>query len=260
MFMKKIALFTIAALSTLWSAAQDFQEWKIAPRVSPGLAWMKPDSKFITNEGNVFRFGFGLMVDKHFTENYAIGTGLEVSRFGGKLSFKETGRVGGQDLVWQTNREYDLRYVEIPLTLKLRTNEIGYITYWGQFGVVAGLNIRAKSNDEIDYELVKYTTETSTGWQKTDLPSVSSEDNDIKDDIQIFRVGLLIAGGIEYGLSGNTSLVAGVTYNNGFTNTLKGDHVQTDDGDEVIFESLKPKTSKLKAMTNIIQLNVGIKF
>lgn len=258
--MKKIALFTIATLSTLLTVAQDFQEWKIAPRVSPGIAWMKPDSKFMTNEGNVFRFGFGLMIDKHFTENYAIGTGLEVSRFGGILSFKETGRVAGQDLIWQTKREYDLRYVEIPLTLKLRTNEIGYITYWGQFGISAGLNIRAKSDDEIDYELVKVSTESSTNWIKSDLVNLTSEDNDIKDDIQIFRVGLVIGGGIEYGLSGNTSLIAGITYNNGFTNALKGDHVQTDDGNEVVYESLKPKTSKLKAMTNIVSLNVGIKF
>ena len=258
--MKKIALFTIATLSTLLTVAQNFDKWKIAPRGSIGVGWMKPDSKFITNEGNSLRFGFGMMIDKHFTENYAIGTGIEISQYGGSLSFRETGRIAGQDVIWRTQREYDLRYIEIPLTLKLRTNEIGYITYWGQFGITAGMNFRAKADDEIDYESVKFQTDASTNWIKSDLPSLTSLDNDIKDDIQLFRVGLLVGAGIEYGLSGNTSLIAGITYNNGFTNALKGDHVQTDDRDEVVFESQKPKTSKLKAMTNIISLNVGIKF
>jgi long-subunit fatty acid transport protein len=76
----------------------------------------------------------------------------------------------------------------------------------------------------------------------------------------MFRVGLLIGAGIEYSLSGNTAIVAGVTYNNGFTNTLRGDHVQTDDADEVVFENQKPRTTKLKAMSNLVSLNVGIKF
>jgi opacity protein-like surface antigen len=258
--MKKITLFTIAILSTLFSVAQDFQKFKIAPRVSPGIAWLKPDSKYITNEGNVFRLGFGLSFDRQFTENYAIGTGLEITRFGGELTYKETGRVNGQDLIWQTTRTYDLRYVEIPLSLKLRTNEIGYITYWGQFGLITGFNIRSKADDIIDYELAKVSTDASTAWIKTDLPSLDRPDEDIKDDIQMFRVGLLVGAGIEYSLSGNTAIVAGVTYNNGFTNTLRGDHVQTDEADEVVFENQKPRTTKLKAMSNLVSLNVGIKF
>jgi opacity protein-like surface antigen len=144
--------------------------------------------------------------------------------------------------------------------LKLRTNEIGYITYWGQFGLIAGFNIRSKADDIIDYELAKFSNDVSTGWIKTDLPSIERPDEDIKDDIQMFRVGLLIGAGIEYSLSGNTAIVAGVTYNNGFTNTLRGDHVQTDEADEVVFENQKPKTVKLKALSNLLSLNVGIKF
>jgi len=32
------------------------------------------------------------------------------------------------------DQSYNLKYVEIPLSLKLRTNEIGYLTYYGNFG------------------------------------------------------------------------------------------------------------------------------
>ena len=254
--MKKITLFTLLTLSAIIINAQDFQKFKIAARFSPGIAWMKPDSKYITNEGNVARFGFGISMDIHFTENYAFGTGLEVTRMGGSLSYLNSGRYDGVDYVMSRTRDYRLQYVEVPLTLKLRTNEIGYITYWGQFGITPGLNINAKGDDEIDF-----LKSVETGlWEETDRKSISSEDEDIKNDINIFRVGLLIGAGIEYSLSGNTAVHVGVTYNNGFTDILDGDLVVTDDSSQPVFEGGKPVKNEMKAMSNIVQLNIGIKF
>jgi opacity protein-like surface antigen len=254
--MKKITLFTLLTLSAIITNAQDFQKFKIAARFSPGIAWMKPDSKYITNEGNVARFGFGISMDIHFTENYAFGTGLEVTRMGGSLSYLNSARYDGVDYVLSRTRDYRLQYVEVPLTLKLRTNEIGYITYWGQFGIVPGLNINAKGDDEIDFLYGK----SDTGWSETDRKSISSEDEDIKNDINIFRVGLLIGAGIEYSLSGNTAVLAGITYNNGFTDVLDGDLVVTDESDKPVFEGGNPKKNEMKSMSNILQLNIGIKF
>jgi opacity protein-like surface antigen len=254
--MKKITLFTLLTLSAIITNAQDFQKFKIAARFSPGIAWMKPDSKYITNEGNVARFGFGISMDIHFTENYAFGTGLEVTRMGGSLSYLNSGRYDGVDYVMSRTRDYRLQYVEVPLTLKLRTNEIGYITYWGQFGIVPGLNINAKGDDEIDF-----LKSVETGlWEETDKKSISSEDEDIKNDINIFRVGLLIGAGIEYSLSGNTAVHVGVTYNNGFTDILDGDLVVTDDSNKPVFDGGKPVKNEMKSMSNILQLNIGIKF
>ena len=254
--MKKITLFTLLTLSAIITNAQDFQKFKIAARFSPGIAWMKPDSKYITNEGNVARFGFGISMDIHFTENYAFGTGFEVTRMGGSLSYLNSGRYDGVDYVMSRTRDYRLQYVEVPLTLKLRTNEIGYITYWGQFGIVPGLNINAKGDDNVDFLYDK----TDTGWGETDRVSFSSEDEDIKNDVNIFRVGLLIGAGIEYSLSGNTALHVGITYNNGFTDVLDGDLVVTDDSDKPVFEGGNPKKNEMKSMSNIVQLNLGIKF
>ncbi|MFM1998753.1 MAG: hypothetical protein RL204_700 [Bacteroidota bacterium] len=254
--MKKITLFTLLTLSAIITNAQDFQKFKIAARFSPGIAWMKPDSKYITNEGNVARFGFGISMDIHFTENYAFGTGLEVTRMGGSLSYLNSARYDGVDYVMSRTRDYRLQYVEVPLTLKLRTNEIGYITYWGQFGIIPGLNINAKGDDTVDFLYGK----SDTGWGETDRVSFSSEDEDIKNDINIFRVGLLIGAGIEYSLSGNTAVLAGISYNNGFTDVLDGDLVVTDESDKPVFEGGNPKKNEMKSMSNILQLNIGIKF
>jgi hypothetical protein len=161
------------------------------------------------------------------------------------------------------DRIYKLKYAEIPLTLKLRTNEIGYITYWAQVGVGLGVNIKSKSDDIIDYKKLENGTNPDTlRWVDAALLiDESIEDEDIADDISIFRTSLIVAGGIEYNLSGDASIVAGVCFNNAFSNVLKGEGV-TDSNNEPGFNSLvnTPKAFDLKGISNFISLQVGILF
>ena len=42
-------------------------------------------------------------------------------------------------------------WVEVPISFKFRTRQIGHITYWGQFGLGLGLNLRSTAHDEVDY-------------------------------------------------------------------------------------------------------------
>ncbi len=266
--MKNSILLTIALCATLLTSAQE-SLWKIGFKVNPNASWMKPDSKHMTNEGNNFRFGFSLMIDKHFTDNYAFGTGLNIITTGGKLSYVRMSNIaidglpGSYDVISSIKRSYKLQYGEVPLTLKLRTNEIGYITYWGQFGLGLGFNIRAKADDEIDY-LKQSTGSADERWVDATLESVSTEEEDIKDDIKLFRSSLIIGAGIEYNLAGSTSLIAGFTFNNGFSNAMNGQGVQLDDRDAPIYEGVgdkkTPKLFDLKGYTNFIELNVGILF
>jgi hypothetical protein len=150
--MKKSTLLLLAVMFGSQLMAQS-DKYKIGFKVSPNIGWVKPDTKFITNDGSSLRFGFGLITDIHFTDNYAIGTGLNIFQTGGKVSYYRQTNEKGFEQVSLMERTYKLQYAEIPLTLKLRTNEIGYITYWGQFGLGLGMNIRANSDEEIDYKL-----------------------------------------------------------------------------------------------------------
>ena len=101
-----------------------------------------------SSEGAVVRFGFGFTADIMFADNYAVGTGLNVFRNGGKVaSFRPgDGRPGGcgqrQHGMFQVRRARTLtqHWVEVPISFKFRTRQIGHITYWGQFGLGLGLN------------------------------------------------------------------------------------------------------------------------
>ena len=261
--MKKIILFFLGAMLTTSLSAQT-KPWKIALHVDPNVSWIKPDSKYITAGDNKLNFGFGVSIDKMFTDNYAIGTGFSVLNTGGQLTYYKYGATDdGARAISMLDRTYKLRYLEIPITLKLRTNEIGYITYWAQVGVGLGVNIRAKSDETIDYKKLEDGSNADTvRWlDATSIIDQTIEDEDIADDIGIFRASLIVAGGIEYNLSGDASIVAGVCFNNEFTNIFKGLGVaSTNNEPEFNLIDNSPKLFDLKGISNALSLQVGILF
>jgi hypothetical protein len=261
--MKKIILFMLTAMLTTAVEAQT-KQWKIALHVDPNVSWLKPDDKNLTAGDNKLNFGFGVSIDKMFTDNYAIGTGFNLFNTGGQLSyFDERITDDGQRTIASMNRTYMLKYAEVPITLKLRTNEIGYITYWAQVGVGLGVNIKSKSDDVIDYKkLENGTNPDSLRWSDATLIADESiEDEDIGRDISIFRSSLIIAGGIEYNLSGDASIVAGVCLNNAFSNVLKGKGVVASNN-EPDFSAVDntPKVFDMKGISNCVSLQIGILF
>jgi hypothetical protein len=262
--MKKRIVYMLTAKLTTVAMAQT-KNWKIALHVDPNLSWVKPDNNNLTAGDNLLNFGFGITIDKMFTDNYAIGTGFNIFNTGGQLSyFDELVTDAGQRTIARIDRSYNLKYLEMPFTLKLRTNEIGYITYWAQVGVGLGVNIKAKSDDVIDYKkLENGTTGDTLRWIDAGslVADESLEDEDIGKDISIFRTSMIIAGGIEYNLSGDASIVAGVCLNNAFSNVLKGKGVAASNNEpafDVPYNT--PKVFDLKGISNCVSLQVGILF
>jgi hypothetical protein len=261
--MKKIIfLFLVMALATPIIAQT--KAWKIALHIDPNVSWIKPDSKHLTAGDNSLNFGFGVAIDKMFTDNYAIGTGFNVLNLGGQLTyFDELTGPANERTIAQVTRAYKLKYAEIPITLKLRTNEIGYLTYWAQVGVGIGVNIKAKADDIVDYKKVAVDSSTVTlRWDDaTGIQDDDNADEEIGDDIALPRASLIIGGGIEYNLSGDASIVAGLLFNNAFTNILKGNGVENSNDEPVLNVLDKtPKSFDLKGISNVISLQIGFLF
>jgi len=251
-------------------SAQDFNKFNFGFKVSPNISWMKPDEpKNMENVGRSLRFSYGLITDIHFTENYAFGTGLSVMSTGGKVRYFSHRTEDSLLYLVDQERTYNLRYVEIPLTLKMKTNEIGYITYWGQFGLGLGVNINGKADDVFTYKSqaeIRDTEGNLDPWVAATRGNMNQEDTNIKEDVQILRTALIFGAGIEYSISGNTRLTAGVLFNNGFSNVLKRTGIKAkDNGDPDLdgitnITQLTQKEFKLKSAANFIELQVGIMF
>ena len=145
----------------------------------------------------------------------------------------------------------------------MRTNEVGYMHYFGVFGVTSGINTRARMDLE----------------QNANGNSYAPDDElDVADDIRLFKLGLNVGLGVEYNFTGNTFAVAMLSYNSGFTNIFNADYYELDpdneaqvalDEDNLIEDSTNPGsfipfTAKSgptwKATANNIRLTVGIFF
>jgi hypothetical protein len=220
---KQLCILTLALIS-LSSYGQSEQKLHFGLKAAPSLAWFKSDTKGLNSDGSKIGFIYGLITEFNFAKNYAFATGIEVAYRGGK--FKESVETPGNILV--TSSELSLQYLELPLTLKFKTNEIGYITYYLQAGVSMGFNIRSRADFHFDHQ--------STGTTQ----SSDSSDVDIDDLINSFNLCMVIGGGIEYSLSGNTAFMAGITFSNGLLDVL-------DD-------------AEAKATSNYLALTLGILF
>lgn len=224
--MKKLpVLVIIVCFSFTGLYAQNERPFRLGILASPSVSWFKPDTKDYVSEGNTLGFTYGVIGDFFLGDYYAISTGLNISHFGGKLSFRDNHPTHG---ALDIERKYMLQYLELPLTLKMQTPEFGYMAYFVRFGFAPGINLKAKGEDQYI------------------AGSRFTEEIDLKSRTPFLRAALIIGVGVEYSLGAKTSLVAGLTYNNGFTNSIKGRNTAL---------NVNPS-----ATANLMQLNLGIMF
>ncbi len=217
--MKKIAILTVFLVSLfMLSEAQNDKFFRFGIHGSPGLAWVKPETKEFDSKGLRLGFGYGLITEFSIADNYSFATGIESFYSGGKLeSYKAIDST-------TTNILYKFQYLEIPVSLKMKTNEINYITYYAKFGGSIGARLSS-------------VADIST---KRGSATLLLEDQNINEDIYLFRIAFNLGVGIEYSLGGTTAVLLGLNFNNGLTDIIKN--------------------KDIKAKNNYISLNVGVLF
>ena len=188
------------------------QEVRFGITANPGLVWVKPDNQNINSDGVRFGFDFGLVVDYIFgqQDRYAINTGLNLFISGAKLSGTAADSSGLTSSVTAK-----INYLEIPMTIKLRSNEIGYLTYYGQLGMAAQFAVRSRADYSIDSLGVSQVMVENVKFN--DIPTLPLT----IEKVRPFNLGLIVEAGIEYSISENTALVAGLFFTTGFLDMFK---------------------------------------
>ena len=203
--MKKI--FTFLCLFIIANAGFA-QQFHFGLKVSPGIYWISTDATGTESNGANTGFNYGAVAEFGFSDNYAFATGVDVSNKAGSFALKTKG------LSNNYNADMNLQYLEIPLTIKMKTNEIGYFKYFGQFGLGLGFNLSGSYTADV----FKYNgKDTTFSMPKTKFASSAP----IELDASIIRASLIIGAGLEYNLTGSTSLLAGISWDNGFLKILK---------------------------------------
>lgn len=168
------------------------------------------------------------------------------------------------NVYWLQNRSIKANYVNIPVALKMKTKEIGYFTYFGQFGMNIGIKTGGKTNDvvqKITFDVDSLVnTESFYGSNTTiNTEKITLEKLDLTSALQPVRLGLKIGGGAEYNFSGSTSMYFEVNYNHYFTNGLRKEsretYLNTLDYVENQFKNVGAK-----AIPGSVSLTVGVLF
>lgn len=219
---------TILSLTTLffWMGTQNVQaqdqRFRIGLKFSGNMSWITPTTKNIESAGNGVGISYGLMGDYNFRKYYALSTELILTSMAGGIKhtdlLKHTNDVGSTSSYQDITYDYKFQYLQLPVSIKFKTKELGYITYWAQFGLAPSFLLEAKAD--------------MTGRTPFEDPTeirVNKSENDIyhfdnfNDKVFFLRMPLIIGGGIEYSLAGNTSLYAGVRIDNNFLSIFNAD-------------------------------------
>lgn len=242
--MKNTCAFLVLILSSVFAFGQDseFKKFRFGLKGAPNISWLASETENLTSDGPKLKFSYGFMAEYYFAENYAFSTGFELLSSGGKLVYPDSTHFFLSDgkPYYINTRTFNLKYGMVPLTLKMKTNEIGYFTYYGQFGINTLFRTGASADDLADD-------------QKTIRPN-----KDITDEVNLVGLGMNLGLGAEYSLFKNTKLTFGLNWNKGFTSTLKKESENLKLNGIDSNGSLIP--AEQKAYLNFVALNVGILF
>lgn len=190
----------------------------------PQISWLTADTKSINRDESRTGFNTGLIMDKFFTENYAFSTGISILNTGGALMYDDSTtfdfNYGDRDLPAGSVLDYKLQYINIPISLKLNSNQIGYLSFFAHPGICTHFNIKATADGLSD--------------------GLDVDNENISDAVSVFNLSYFIGGGIEYSLGGNTAVIAGLFYDSGFWDITR--------------------TKDYKATLSSVSLRLGLRF
>ncbi|WP_316769107.1 porin family protein [Pedobacter frigiditerrae] len=204
--MKKAAIAILFLFFTVNLFAQENRVgnygFRLGLTAHPNFGFIKAEG----GKGNGVNLGFsyGLIGDFNFAENYSFSTGLTITTINGKSTEVNSaqyqlGNTAAVDI------KYMMQYVELPLTIKLKTGDYNGVRWYGQFGLSNDVRISARQDAKSGN-------------------SVLANDVNSSDWTKFYRAGLIIGAGGEFNVGNKTSIMAGLTLNNGFTNITDNDY------------------------------------
>ena len=226
--MKKILTLTFVAGMIFSAFAQDAADKKVLAGLTLGAAlnFNNPQTNTIDSKtGGDFLAGMAL--DWNFSKNIGLSTGVEFSFNRFKTIYNDTVFFNYNDKEILRNKDYDNSnptshfmlaerkhksiYLNLPIMLKFQTNYMGYMRYFGKFGLRNDFLLSTRADNKgIDLE-------------KTGMPTGNTEVKGMRSKslMAFYKGSIGISAGVEYNISGSTVLVAEIGYFYGFTEVFQ---------------------------------------
>ncbi|MGB8490478.1 MAG: outer membrane beta-barrel protein [Bacteroidales bacterium] len=205
---RSVLILTLLLASTTLTMAQNY---RFGAYISPLLSWFRTDLKEVRNEGARAGYDLGIRLEKPLSEFASLTGGLSLKTSGGRLVSNSSSTfwfpdysvavAAGEPVI------YKISYLSVPVGIKLRTRENGYLTYFAEPGLDPAVVVSGK----------------------VDIPSIDIKGMRAMTEITRFNIGYHVNGGIEYSINGSTSLVLGAGFESTFFDVTRDRGDQEED-------------------------------
>jgi hypothetical protein len=229
--MKKLLIMFVATSMMAGINAQEAADKKILAGLTlgTGLNFNNPQTTKISSSTG-FDFVAGMNLDWHFANNIGISTGIEFdfNRFTHQFGVgenqvprfeytdkeiiqrgKEVVPNSGENTFQLTERRYRNIYLTIPTMLRFQTNYMGYLRYFGKFGVRNSFLLTSRTDND--------------GFVVGEPSKTELDDMQNTGDLAIYKGSVGLSVGAEWNFSGSTCFVGEIGYYYGFSEIHKQD-------------------------------------
>ncbi len=179
------------------------QDYKIGIRIGPSFSNVRTStegtSTSVSRDGTSVKFLLGAFVDIPFKENYYFHGGVNFASKASKIEASDPLFGAGTPF----NEEYDHEYIQVPLLLKLYTNEVVLDTrLFFNFGLIPELRLNSSSEEPTNLLITEFSN---------------------------FDLAGNFGGGVERSIGVNTRIFGALNYNIGFLNQVKTQNTAFDE-------------------------------
>lgn len=198
--MKKIFLTLALVISLTTSVLAQYKPFQFGLKVEPGIGWTKLNSDNLSKKSNDFSFNWGFVGNFYFVENYGFSTGFNIKYIDASYLYNND----NQDIIECNIKN---QYLEIPLSLMMRTERIGDLRITGNIGY--GLGIKLNGSDK----------------------HIDNQGNElmIDNEFNSLRHALIVKLGVEYYVYKSSCITASLVFNNNFVNIYKKNNALNQD-------------------------------
>lgn len=233
--MKKLLITVLISTISIGINAQEAAEKKVLAGLSlgTGMNFNNPQTNAISSNVGA-DFTAGMAIDWHFSNNIALSTGLEFefNRFRHEFNQPAFFDYNDKEIDQRDNeddesfasdvegtfdldeRRYRNIYLSLPVMLRFQTGYMGYLRYFGKFGLRNNFLLQTRS-DNFGNDLFS---------DKTEL-----EDMRIPGDLSFYKGSIGLSVGAEWNFAGSTVLVGELGYYYGFTEIHQQDAITGDE-------------------------------
>ncbi|MCX6185605.1 MAG: porin family protein [Bacteroidetes bacterium] len=225
-----IALAIMGISNGFSQKISDENKYEFGLRIAPNISWVTPDSKSIDANGISLDWNYGFTVSRYINERYAFGTEINVVNVTSKFKYDKVYLAksdnSSKGFANDLSMTYNLRYLQIPILFKMRTNAINgsKLRVFGEFGMGLGLLIRSKI--DVSSSIVKVDNvdaKNPDAADKFDIKADSTTSATYDKSVSFFNPSFIIGGGVQYDLFSNTKVYTGLRYNGGLVDMLSED-------------------------------------